>query len=229
MDILTKKRLFEFLSTFISENRKELFEKNIQERTKYITIVLDNVYQSHNASAILRSSECMGIQDVHIIQSENNFEANSEIALGSSQWLDLHKYNQKDSITEIYQSLRKKNYSIVATSPNNQAFTPETLPMNTKLAFVFGTELRGLSNDAMEQADFLMKIPMYGFTQSLNISVSVGITSYIFIERLRKMNINWQLGEEEMLDVKINWARSTIKRVDLLEKEFFKEIAKQII
>ncbi len=221
MDFKTKQELFSFFSDFISEHKGELFDKKILERTRYFCMVLDNVYQVHNASAILRSCECMGIQDVHIIESNNEFEAHGEIALGASQWLSLYKYNQKNSILDVYQQLRHKGYSIVATTPHTDAYTPETLPIDSKLAFVFGTELNGLSDEAIDQADFKMKIPMYGFTESFNISVSAALTSYLFIDRLRKSQIKWQLNEEEMLDVKINWAKSVINKVDLLEKEFF--------
>ena len=221
MDIKTKKELFDFLSSFVSEHKKALFEKNILERTKHFTLVLENVYQSHNASAILRSCDCLGIQNVHVLESENNFEAHCEISLGASQWLSLYRYDSTNSITDVYHHLRADGYSIVATTPHTNAYFPETIPIDKKLAFVFGTELQGLSTKAIEQADYQMKIPMYGFTESFNISVSAAISSYLFIDRLRKSEINWQLSEEEKLDIKISWAKSVIKKADLLEKEFF--------
>ncbi len=222
MEYQEKQELCDYLLSFISEHKRALFEKHILNRTRYITLVLENVYQSHNASAVLRSCDCMGIQDVHVIESENQFEAHSDIALGASQWLTLVKHKTANSVVEVFDNLRSKGYKIVATTPHTNAYTPETLPIDKKLAFVFGTELKGLSEEAIKNSDYLMKIPMYGFTESFNISVSAALTTYLFVERLRKSNINWSLSEMEKLDVKLSWAKSVIKKVELIEKEFVK-------
>jgi tRNA (guanosine-2'-O-)-methyltransferase len=218
----TKKKLLEFLSTYISENKKQLFDKIIEYRTRHITVVLEDIYQPHNASAVLRSSDCFGIQDVHIIENRNTYEVNPDVALGSSKWLTLIKHNRLNNNTlEAFETLRKQGYRIVATTPHNNDHSLDDLEINSKTALVFGNELEGLSDIALKNADDFVKIPMYGFTESFNISVSAAIIFHHLTEKLRKSGINWKLSDDEILDIKLNWVRSVIKRNEIFEKEFF--------
>jgi tRNA (guanosine-2'-O-)-methyltransferase len=218
----TKKKLLEFLSTYISENKKQLFDKIIEYRTRHITVVLEDIYQPHNASAVLRSSDCFGIQDVHIIENRNTYEVNPDVALGSSKWLTLIKHNRLNNNTlDAFETLRKQGYRIVATTPHNNDHSLDDLEINSKTALVFGNELEGLSDIALKNADDFVKIPMYGFTESFNISVSAAIIFHHLTEKLRKSGINWKLSDDEILDIKLNWVRSVIKRNEIFEKEFF--------
>jgi tRNA (guanosine-2'-O-)-methyltransferase len=218
----TKKKLLEFLSTYISENKKQLFDKIIEYRTRHITVVLEDIYQPHNASAVLRSSDCFGIQDVHIIENRNTYEVNPDVALGSSKWLTLIKHNRLNNNTlDAFETLRKQGYRIVATTPHNNNHSLDDLEINSKTALVFGNELEGLSDIALKNADDFVKIPMYGFTESFNISVSAAIIFHHLTEKLRKSGINWKLSDDEILDIKLNWVRSVIKRNEIFEKEFF--------
>jgi len=223
-NISIKKELLKHLSEFISENRKQRFEDIINFRTKYISVVLEDIYQSHNASAVLRSCDCFGIQDVHIIENRNKYVLSENVTLGSSKWLSLHKHNHKEqnTITTI-NKLKSEGYRIVATSPHKNNSLLENLPLDRKFALVFGTELEGLSDEAIENADEFVKIPMYGFTESFNISVSAALSLHYLSEKLRKSNINWHLTEEESIDIQLDWMRNTIKMVDVIEKKFLKD------
>ena len=221
MNLKQKKELYYFLAGFVSENKREKFENIIPGRTRHISIVLEDIFQPHNASAVLRSCECFGIQDVHIIENRNKYEVNPDVALGSSKWLSLYSYNQQAENTEqCLQSLKDSGYRIIATSPHNDDETPETLPLERKIALVFGTEKEGLSQVVLRMADGFVKIPMYGFTESLNISVSAALLIRSLSERLRKSDIGWQLSEEERLDLLISWARVVVKNPDMLEKKW---------
>ncbi len=221
MDRQTKQRLFEFFSEYITDHRKELFSKIIQYRTRHITVVLEDIYQPHNASAVLRSCDLTGVQDVHIIENKNNYEVNPDVAMGSFKWLNLYKYNEKENNTlDTFEKLRNKGYKIIATTPHKNDMLLDELPLDKKVALVYGTELTGLSDIAIENADGYMRIPMYGFTESYNISVSVAITLFTLTEKLRKSDIKWQLNDDEKMDILLEWARRTIKRSDILEKEF---------
>jgi tRNA (guanosine-2'-O-)-methyltransferase len=219
-----KKKLLEYLMGFISEERKRRFLENIGLRTRHLTIVLEDIYQPHNASAVLRTCDCFGIQDVHIIENRNKYEVNPDVALGSAKWLNLYKYSGRSSNTaECLQSLRKQGYCIVATSPHKDDFTPENLPLDDKTALVFGTELEGLSEDAMNMAGRFIRIPMYGFTESLNISVSAAIFLHSLSRRLRDSSVGWQLGEHEKTDILLQWTANTIRKSDLLIRDYLKK------
>lgn len=216
-----KRELLNYLQQFVSENKKGLFKKIILNRTRYITIVLEDIYQPHNASAVLRTCDCFGVQDVHIIENENEYNVNPDVALGASKWLTLKKYDQYSNNTkDCIESLKREGYTIVATTPHENDCLLEELPVDNKFALMFGTEMQGLSDEAKNMADKFVKIPMYGFTESYNISVSAALSMFYFTEKLRKSKIDWALSEEEMLDIKLDWVRSVVKRVDLLEQKF---------
>jgi len=222
---IIKNKLLEFLLTFISDNKKQLFEKIIQYRTKHITVVLEDIYQSQNASAVLRTSDCFGIQDVHIIENKHEYQINPDVALGSTKWLNLNKYNSKENNTlETFEKLRNIGYRIVATTPHNNDCTLENLDISSKFALVFGTELHGLSDIAIDNADEFVKIPMYGFTESFNISVSAAIMLHYLTSKLRQSEIDWKMNEEEMIDVKLDWVRQVVKSSEQLERKFLKNL-----
>lgn len=225
MDNNTKNKLFDFLFALITEERKALFEKVLNYRTKHITVVLENIFQPHNASAVLRSCDLTGIQDIHIIENNNEYTPNPEVAMGSAKWLDLHKYQHKTNNTfKTIKHLKQQGYKIVATTPHKESYSPADLLINEKTALLFGTELTGLSDVAIENADEFVKIPQFGFTESYNISVSVALMLYTLINRLHESNINWQLTDEEKFNIKLEWVRKSIKRSEIIEKDFLKKL-----
>jgi len=219
----TKEKLLDYLSGFITDNKRNKFDKIIKFRTRFLTVVLEDIYQPHNASAVLRTCDCFGIQDVHIIENKNKYDVNPDVALGSSKWLTMIKHNESEENTiETFNKLRSQGYKIVATSPHKDEFMLDELPLDQKTALVFGTELEGLSDLALENADYFVKIPMYGFTESFNISVSAAISLYSLTEKLRNSDVNWQLQEDEILDIKLDWVRNVIKYSELIERDFLK-------
>jgi tRNA (guanosine-2'-O-)-methyltransferase len=221
-----KQQLYSFLCSFISENKIKKFEENILQRTRHLTVVLEDIFQPHNASAVLRTCDCFGIQDVHIIENNNKYEVNPDVALGSSKWLSLFKHSgSADNTANCLRQLKDSGYRIIATTPHKEDYTPETLPLDQKTALVFGTEMEGLTSQALELADGFVRIPMYGFTESLNISVSAALLVRSLAERLRNSPFSWQLSPEESLDIRIGWARKVVKKADLLEKEFLKKFS----
>lgn len=220
------KELLEYLSGFLTPERLTLFNKVLNERTNFITVVLEDIYQSQNASAVLRTCDCFGIQNVHVIENRNTFDVNKEVALGSSKWLTIHKYNESEnnSLTAI-QTLRKSGYRIVATTPHRNDQTLNDFDLSKgKAALVFGSELPGISEVIMNEADEFLKIPMYGFTESFNISVSAALVLHHLSIKLRELTtLNWRLTEAEKREIKLQWIKNTVKRSNLLEERFFKE------
>ena len=225
MDNNTKTKLYDFLFSIITEERKATFDRVINYRTKHLTVVLENIFQPHNASAVLRSCDLTGIHDVHIIENNNEYTPNQEVAMGSAKWLDLYKYKHKTNNTlKTIKHLKQQGYKIVATTPHKESYSPHNLPINEKTALLFGTELTGLSDVAIENADEFVKIPQFGFTESYNISVSVALILNTLINRLHGSNINWQLSDEEKFNIKLEWARRSIKRSEIMEEDFLKKL-----
>ncbi len=189
-----------------------------------MTIVLEDIFQPQNASAVVRSADCFGIHDVHVIENRNKFNVDTEVAMGASKWINLQTHNQRENNTaETLSILKTEGYRIVATSPHKYDTKLEELDLlKGKIALVFGTELTGISTTASEMADEFVKIPMYGFTESLNISVSAAIIMhYLTLKMKSTPGINWQLRNNDREDILLQWLRSTIKSSDLLEKQFF--------
>jgi tRNA (guanosine-2'-O-)-methyltransferase len=218
------KELVDYLSGFLLPRRVELFDKVLSMRTKYITVALEDIYQPQNASAVLRSCDCLGIQDVHIIEENNEYRTDREVAMGSSKWLNLMRYNNQEAPTRAaIKHLKENNYRIVATCPNTNDTPLQDFDITKgKVALFFGTELTGLSQTVRDEADEFLKIPMAGFTESFNISVSAAIILHHLTMQLRNSEINWALTEKEKLAIKLSWLRRSVKRVKLIEEKFYK-------
>lgn len=218
--------LLEYLSGYLTPKRLNLFDKILEMRTRHLTVVLEDIFQAQNASAVLRTCDCFGIQDVHIIETRNTFEVNREIALGSSKWLSLKKYNEyENNSLEAVKQLKAQGYRIVATTPHTNDQELQDFDISEgKTALVFGSELPGITDSILDVADEFLKIPMYGFTESFNISVSAAVTLHHLSLKMREnQSLNWQLGDEEKKELKLDWIRKTIKRSDLIEKRFLEE------
>lgn len=217
-----QRQLVDYLSGFMTTRRNDLFRRIAGQRTRYITVVLEDIFQSHNASAVLRSCECFGIQDVHFIENKFQYELNPDIALGSWKWLTLNRHAEAtENTTECLRKLKARGYRIVATSPHKQDTTPDKLDLDKgKVALVFGTELDGLSGEALAMADEFVRIPMVGFTESFNISVSAALCIYQLSDRLRKSSLDWQLNDDETTSLLLGWMRNSIRMSRSLENKF---------
>jgi len=213
--------LINHLTQFVSETRRAKFDEVLKYRTKHITIALEDLYQPHNASAVLRSCDIFGIQDIHIIENKNAYTVNKDIAMGSPKWLNLHKYRkQENNSLACIKNLKEKGYRIIATSPNENVCTIDELSIDKPLALFFGTELTGISETVLQEADEFVKIPMYGFTESFNISVSAALCLRSLVEKLHKADFDWHLNKEEMDEHMLKWLRNSIRKVDSIEKDF---------
>lgn len=198
-----------------------MFDRIAADRTKHLTVVLENIYQEHNASAVIRSCDCFGIQELHVIEKDNQYKIQRDIALGAGRWVDMYNYNQGNSVTQdCLLKLKSRGYKIIATTPHERAKTIYNLDLNQPMALVFGTERRGISDEVKELADDFVSIPMYGFTESFNISVSVAIILNTLRQRLEQTELAWRLSPDEQLALKIKWCRKILQGGDLLEAHF---------
>ncbi|MEY3048170.1 MAG: hypothetical protein RL365_208 [Bacteroidota bacterium] len=205
----------------LTPNKVSLFNKIAEQRTRHISIVLEDIFQEHNASAVIRSCDCFGIQDLYAIEDKNKYVLQRNIAKGSGRWIDLHRFTNKETASlDCLNHLREKGYKLVATSPHAHAYSPESLPIEEPIALIFGTERRGLTESILDNADYHLTIPMYGFTESFNLSVSVAIILQTLRNRLEKAEFPWKLSIEEQHALQIIWGTRILNGGEALEKQF---------
>lgn len=215
----------DYLSQYITDNKKSVMEKVLTQRTRFMTVVLEDIFKPHNASAVLRTCDCFGIQDVHVIEKMNAYKVNPFVTRGASQWIDLHKYHNKEgtAVQDCFSNLRAKGYKIYGTSPLPGSISIHDLEPHEKIALVFGNEHDGISAEVQENVDGLVHIPMLGFTESFNISVAASIALYELVKKVEKYNHPdfFLTGTEKQL-LRMKWFRSVVKRPDLHEKAYLK-------
>ena len=217
---MNDKEILDHLQEFLTPRRKSLFEKVLAERTDHLTVVAQDVYQLHNTSAVVRSCDVFGVQNIHVIEEKIPRRIDKEIAMGAQKWVDINRYN---SAKDCVKRLRAEGYRIVATSPHDDSQLLDDFDINTPAALFFGTEKDGLSEEIMQEADTTIKIPMVGFTESLNISVSAAIILQSLTSKLKKSDVNWQFSEEEKDRIRMNWTKKTIKNSEQIIERFLNQ------
>lgn len=210
-----------FLENILTDNRKERFQKVLENRTKHFTIAVEDIFQLHNTSAVMRSCEVFGIQEMNVIEERYGKSIDKEIAMGAQKWVDINKF---ETVTDCLKTLKGKGYQIIATTPHENDCLLDDFDISKPSALFFGTERDGLSEEILKAADGFLKIPMVGFTESLNISVSAAIIIQNLMERLRKSDINWQLTEEEILEKRMAWTKNSIKDIKRIEERYYSEL-----
>jgi tRNA (guanosine-2'-O-)-methyltransferase len=219
--------VFNHLAQFVSDHKKEFIDKVLDARTRRVTVVLENIFQSQNASAAIRTCECMGIQDIHIVENTVKYQFNVRVLKGADKWLNLERYRSTaaNNTETCFSRLRGQGYKILVADPAADGISINDVDVTeNKIALVFGNELNGASAFALENGDQKVKIPMFGFTESLNISVSVAICLSTLMGKLRDSQSIIGLTENEKLQIKLGWYRKLVKRSDLLEREFLRTI-----
>jgi tRNA (guanosine-2'-O-)-methyltransferase len=221
-----EKKVSDHFAQYITDHKKQFIEKVLNERTRHITLVLEDIYQSQNASAVVRTCECLGLQDIHIIEDDSKYSVNKRVLKGANKWIDLYRYKMKGfNNTEIcFRNLREQGYQILVTDPSPDGVSINEIAADKKIAIVMGNELKGTSQYAIDHADQKIFIPMHGFTESFNISVSAAICLNTLLTKMRE-STTWQLSEEEKATLRLQWYRKVVRRSDLIEQEFLRSIA----
>ena len=227
MSIL-KHDLVQYLKEFVVDERRELFEEKIEQRTKHITVVLENIFQGRNISASIRSADCFGVQDVHVIENDNYFNDDREVSMGADKWIKTTRYNQENHTSAAaIKKLKEKGYQVIAVTPHNTECDLYDIEItDQKIALIFGAEVRGCSEETLKLADKRMKIPMYGFTESFNISVSVSLCLQHLTYKMRNSAVNWRMTQEQKNETLLQWLRNSIKSSAQIEEKF-KELQSQ--
>ncbi|MBP6099575.1 MAG: RNA methyltransferase [Flavobacterium sp.] len=207
-----------FLENILTENRKERFLEVLKNRTNHFTVAIEDVFQLHNTSAVMRSCEVFGIQQLNVVEEKYGKNIDKEIAMGAQKWVDVNRF---ESIENCIETLKNKGYQIIATTPHKEDCLLENFDITKPSALFFGTEKEGLSQEVLNAADGYLKIPMVGFTESLNISVSAAIIIQNLMNRLHRSDINWQLTDEQILEKRLQWAKNTIKDIKRIEERYY--------
>lgn len=217
-----ERELIDYLSRFVTPRRRTRMEQVLDERTRYITVVVEDVYQPHNASAVLRSCDAFGVQDVHIVENRNRYRVNPGVELGTSRWLTLHRYRSgEDNTGRAVESLHRRGYRVIATTPHTDDIElADLLVTDGPLALMFGNELDGLSPRALDLADGYVRIAMHGFVESLNISVCAAVALHHLTRRMRSDVADWRLAEDERNEIFLRWLRRSVKNHGALERQF---------
>lgn len=217
------KELLIYLEGFVTDKRKELFKTVLDQRTRHFTVVLENIYQQHNSSAVVRSCDIFGVQDLHVIENTYTSKVSRHVAKGSQKWLTFRRYKKDTNNTvECFENLRAEGYQIIATTPHNDSCLLHDFDISQKSAFVFGVEKEGVSDYVMDNADGFLKIPMVGFTESLNISVAAAIILENLTTRLRNSEVDWKLSTKEIEKLYSEWIQKSIKNVDKITEHYLK-------
>lgn len=222
LDPDTRRKETTFFSQYVSEHKKELFQNILNKRTRFFTVVLEDIYQAQNASAVLRSCDAFGIQDVHVIENRNVFDVDKGVTIGSDKWLNVCRYRQQgvNNTETAYSELRKRGYKIVAATPDDRHTKLTDFEPQQPSALVFGTEKLGLTSYAIKQADQWLYIPMHGFSESFNISVSVALCLFHLRSHLESGTVDWRLSEEEKQEIYLLWLRKSVHRLPALDRKF---------
>ena len=220
-DLEYQNALTQYLEGFVSERRKGRLLEVLEERTNHLTVVLEDVYQSHNFSAVLRSADIFGIQNIHFIENRNKYKISEDVSMGSTQWLTLNRYQKFENNTkECLTQLKNKGYRIVATSLNERSVTLDQLKVDKPIALIFGTELTGISEEVTQMADEFVYLPMFGFTESFNISVCAALCMHELSTKIRNEVKDYHLTDSEKKEIYLEWLKVSVKKHDLMIKEF---------
>ena len=200
---------YDLLSPYLTDARKQRFSEVIGQRMKWVTAVTEDLFDPHNISAVLRSCDGFGIQSAHIIEVNNSYRVSPGVAKGAAKWLDIERHTET---THALQDLKTRGFAICCTTPHTDDTTPEELPLDRPVALVFGSEGPGISDAARAEADHFVRIPMFGFTESFNISVAAALTLQTITRRVRKReDLDWRVSTEEYPRILGDWASRTVK------------------
>ena len=217
MDRELQHKIRRHLADFVTERRKQRIEEVLARRTRYLTVVAENLYQPHNASAVIRTCDCFGVQDLHVIEHNNRFEINDSVAVGSGKWVTVRRHvdPEGNATKRCLQDLKDRGYRIAALTLQESAEPLKNVSLDQKLALCLGTEEEGLSETAHELSDLFVQLPMHGFNQSFNVSVTGALALYELIGRLHTLDLDWHLTEEEKDDLRYDWYCKTVPEAEL--------------
>jgi tRNA (guanosine-2'-O-)-methyltransferase len=161
---------------FRTEERIKKITSVLNQKQPHLTVVLENIHDPHNVSAILRTCDAVGVLEVHLLYTLEEFpEISKASSVSANKWMKLKKHS---SYEEFYNEMKSKGFLIAASHLDKYSYTHDELDYTKPIALIFGNEHRGVSDDLLKYCDVTFKIPMHGMIQSLNVSVAAAVTLY---------------------------------------------------
>lgn len=200
------------LEPFLLQSRIERLKQAVARRTRSLTVVLDGTHDPHNLSAVVRSCEGFGLLDLWVVESHARFRTNSKVAQGAEKWVDVHLHCNASSCAR---ELLDRGFELWVADAESASTDVVEVPWERKIALVLGNEHEGVSPQMEKAASGRFRIPMHGFSQSLNVSVAAGISLAIGIrERQRRLGRAGDLSEEEQAELFAEWERRSVRYAD---------------
>lgn len=168
-----KKNIIQKQVPYITPRRYEKILSVLNQRTRFLTVVMENFYDPRNASAILRSCDAFGLQDAHIIELNNPHYISKRVCKGSQFWVNRYRYS---SVQGCLSHLKNLGYQVLFADPDPAFPSIEEISLTTKTAVIFGQEKAGITSETKALAHGGFKIPLYGFVESFNVSVACALT-----------------------------------------------------
>ncbi len=219
---MNSQKTFEYLKQFLTDERFSKIEFYAQESSDFVLPVMEDIFQFRNAAAIVRSVEACGFHKIVAMESENEFNPNLRVTKGAETWVEVEKMpHQLESLKKI----KERGYKILAVSPEKNAIMLPDYDLKEPVALVFGTEKEGVTEEILDFADETVAIPMYGFTKSFNVSVAAAICFYDLKQKLVKSDFEYKLSNEKLWNLKVRWAKNSIKSGEEILQKFLKEQA----
>ena len=219
---MNSQKTFEYLKQFLTDERLSKIEFYAQESSDFVLPVMEDIFQFRNAAAIVRSVEACGFHKIVAMESENEFNPNLRVTKGAETWVEVEKMpHQLESLKKI----KEKGYKILAVSPEKNAIMLPDYDLKEPVALVFGTEKEGVTEEILDFADETVAIPMYGFTKSFNVSVAAAICFYDLKQKLVKSDLDYKLSNKKLWELKVRWAKNSIKSGEEILQKYLKEQA----
>lgn len=193
------------LEPLATEARSERLKSILTKRTGSVTVVFDHPRDPHNGSAVLRSCDAFGVQRVHVICGQEQFAASRMVAKGSDRWVDIIHHESAEVATRF---LRADGFRLLVTHPEGR-LKPSDLCSLDKVALILGNERDGVSPELSRLADDTVQVPMRGFVESLNVSVTAGI-----LVQAACQDRPGDLREPEQQNIYARWLRKSVPRAD---------------
>jgi tRNA (guanosine-2'-O-)-methyltransferase len=184
----------------MTPERKNKLSSVLSKRQNDIAIVMENVFDPHNISAVMRTCDAVGVQDIYILNTKipRHKKWGPRSSSSAAKWLTVHQYENAE---ECFLSLRKRYSKILTTHLSSDAIGLYEIDFTQPVALVFGNEHSGVSEEIRALADGNFVIPQSGIIQSLNISVACAVTLY---EAYRQKNIAGHYNQQKLDDVRYN-------------------------
>lgn len=211
-DMEAKRAFYEKLSSELTDHKRQLFQDKVAQRTRHFSLALEDMMKSQNASALMRTADAFGIHKVDVYDKNERFNVSSGISKGVEKWLDASFFNtyNEGGTKEWADQLKASRRKLYVTALDKGALPIDAIDPAVPATILFGNEQEGASPLIQELADERIYIPMRGFVESFNVSVSCGIVLHHLTLGMEKAGIKRGLAPEDELDTLINWALRTI-------------------